>query len=72
VGALMAVFGSRAVIMVGTLLSAAGIGLSSLVTEIWHLYITFGLLTGREWRDRSCDHNHTILGTKHRHDALPL
>ena len=46
VSALMAVFGIRAVIMVGTVLSAAGIGLSSQVTEIWHLYITFGLLTG--------------------------
>jgi len=54
VSALTAVFGMRAVIMAGTLLSAAGIGLSSLVTEIWHLYITFGLLTG--WFDcKHCD-----------------
>jgi len=54
VSALTAVFGMRAVIMAGALLSAAGIGLSSLVTEIWHLYITFGLLAGR-YDYNNCD-----------------
>jgi MFS family permease len=38
--------GTRRVVLVGAALLAAGLLLSSHVQQIWHLYVTFGLLVG--------------------------
>ena len=39
-------FGTRVVALVGGVLFGAGIILASAITEIWHLYLTFGVLAG--------------------------
>jgi len=38
-------FGPRRPVLVGALLLAAGLGLDAAVTEPWHFYLTFGVLT---------------------------
>lgn len=38
--------GCRLSIMLGGLLSAAGLGLSMFATDLFHLYMTYGVLTG--------------------------
>lgn len=39
-------FGSKAVLIIGTILATLGLELASLSTEIWHLYLTQGVMFG--------------------------
>lgn len=39
-------FGSKTVLIIGTILATLGLELASLSTEIWHLYLTQGVLFG--------------------------
>ncbi|MCH9671701.1 MAG: MFS transporter, partial [Gammaproteobacteria bacterium] len=43
-GALMDKYGPRVVIPIGVVLTATGFALTGHVTEVWHLYVTLGLL----------------------------
>jgi MFS family permease len=45
-GALSDRIGTRAVVLLGGVLFGAGMALASRITEVWHLYLTFGLLGG--------------------------
>jgi len=44
---LMSKFGSRFCVMTGGLIAAMGLGLSVFVEELYQLYLTYGLLTGK-------------------------
>lgn len=46
IGRMMDRFGPRVVMETGVLLMAAGLLLAPLTTEVWHLYLTMGLLVG--------------------------
>ena len=39
-------FGPRSVAIAGGILSTAGLVVTTLITESWHLILTFGVLTG--------------------------
>ncbi|KAJ8310095.1 hypothetical protein KUTeg_011960 [Tegillarca granosa] len=43
----MSKFGPRASVMLGGLFAAAGLGLGMFVEELYQVYLTFGLLTGK-------------------------
>jgi MFS family permease len=43
---LLSNYGAKVVLIIGTLLVTLGLELASLSTEIWHLYLTFGVLFG--------------------------
>jgi len=43
----MSKFGSRFCVMTGGLIAAMGLGLSVFVEELYQLYLTYGLLTGK-------------------------
>lgn len=45
-GILQKRYGARAVIVAGSLLASTGLALSYFATEMWHLYLTWGMLTG--------------------------
>lgn len=42
----MSQFGYRISVMLGGVISAVGLGLGMFVTELFHVYLTFGVLTG--------------------------
>lgn len=44
----MSQFGCRISVMLGGVISALGLGLGMFVTNIYHVYLTFGVLTGTE------------------------
>lgn len=46
IGRMMDRFGPRAVMEIGVLLMASGLLLAPLTTQLWHLYLTMGMLVG--------------------------
>ncbi|CAH1783473.1 unnamed protein product [Owenia fusiformis] len=42
-------FGCRPVVLMGGIMSFIGLGTSAFATNIYHLYITFGIITGRSF-----------------------
>jgi hypothetical protein len=42
----MSQYGYRISVMLGGVISAIGLGLGMFVTELFHVYLTFGVLTG--------------------------
>ena len=39
-------FGVRKVCVIGAFVSAAGLGLASLSTELWHMFVAYGVVAG--------------------------
>lgn len=46
VGQSIAMFGVRKIGLIGAFISALGLGLSSLSTELWHMFLGYGLVAG--------------------------
>ena len=49
VSAMMLTYGARTVVMIGSLLIAAGTVASAFVPDLAYLYLTYSLVTGKGW-----------------------